>query len=112
MEDIVMTDSNKEETGKEAQSVEKKENPLYQEFRKVLVNMEKAIILKDTKTLYMYSRLLNKFRKGFTDEDCQYIVDTFLRNKFDFSFIPVMEGGLKVKKIKITKNYFLSKIKN
>jgi hypothetical protein len=96
MEDVVMTDSNKEETTKEVQAA--KENPLYQEYRKVLVNMEKAITLKDTKTLYMYSRLLNKFRRGFTDEDCQYIVDTFLRSKFDFSFIPVMDGGLKVKK--------------
>jgi hypothetical protein len=93
MEDIVMTDSNKEETVKETQA---KENPLYQEYRKALVNIEKAITLKDTKTLYMYSKLLNKFRRGFTDEDCQFICDNFLRSKFHFNFVPSVEASQKV----------------
>ncbi len=91
MEDVVMTDINKEETK------EIKDNTLYQEYRKALVSIEKAITLKDTKTLYMYSRLLNKFRKGFTDEDCQFICDNFLRSKFPFSFIPSVDASLKVR---------------
>lgn len=92
MEDIVMTEQTKDEGVKE-----NKDNSLYQDYRRVIINLEKAISLKDTKTLYLYSRLLNKFRKGFTDEDCQYICDNYLRNKFPFSFIPSSDASQKVK---------------
>lgn len=92
MEDVIMSDSTKEEN----QLKETKDNSLYQEYKKVLVNIEKAVTLKDTKTLYLCTRLLNKFRKGFTDEDCQFIVDNFLRTKFPFSFISNLEAKSKV----------------
>ncbi len=62
---------------------------LYQEYRKIMTNLEKAISLKDSKTLQLYSRLLNKFRKGFTDEDCQYICDTYLRDKAPNAFTAI-----------------------
>lgn len=91
MEDVVMTDVTKEEGLKES-----KDNTLYQEYRKMIVNLEKAISLKDTKTLYLYSRLLNKFRRGFTDEDCQFLIDNFMRNKFHFNFIPSFDQSQKV----------------
>jgi 26S proteasome regulatory subunit N3 len=83
-EDVVMTDL----TTKPGETVD---NSLFQEYKKTLVNIEKAINLKDTKTLYLYFRLLNKFRRGFTDEDCSYLCDTFLRQKFSFSFIPSLD---------------------
>lgn len=86
IEDIVMTDLTKEET-KEKENV----NPIYFEYRKTLSNIDKAVSLKDTKTLYLYFRLLNKFRRSFTDEDCSFICDNILRDKFHFSFIPKLE---------------------
>ena len=88
-----MTDANKEEGVKEVHS---KENPLYQEYRKAMGSIEKATTLKDSKSLYMFSRLLNKFRRGFSDEDCQFLCDNFLRSKYHFSTIPVMDISNKV----------------
>ena len=92
MEDVIMSDISKEEQ----QTKETKDHSLYQEYKKVLVNIEKAVTLKDTKTLYLCTRLLNKFRKGFTDEDCQFIVDNFLRARFAFAFIPNLDNKLRV----------------
>ena len=89
MEDVIMSDLNKEEQ-------QTKDNTLYLEYKRVLVNIEKAVTLKDSKTLYLCTRLLNKFRKGFTDEDCQFIVDNFLRAKFPFTFISNLESKSKV----------------
>ena len=86
MEDIVMTDINKDE------SKETKDNTLYQEYRKAMINIERAITLIDSKTLYLYSRLLNKFRRGFTDEDCEYICDNFIRSKFNIYYFKVVSS--------------------
>jgi hypothetical protein len=92
MEDVIMTEATKEET-KEA-----KDNSLVQEYRKAILSIEKAVPLKDTKTLSLYSRLLNKFRRGLTEEETHFICDNFLRFKFPFTFIPSLEGGDKVAK--------------
>jgi hypothetical protein len=89
-EDIVMTDT------KEEIKQELKDLSLYQEYRKVILNIEKAVTLKDTKTLSLCTRLLNKFRKGFTDEDCQYLVEGYLRGNFHFNFIPSLNETSKV----------------
>lgn len=86
-----MTDAIKEE------SKDLKDNSLYQDFRKALLNIEKAVPLKDTKTLSNYSKLLNKFRRGFNDEDVQYICDNFIKHKYSFSFTPSLEVHNKVK---------------
>jgi 26S proteasome regulatory subunit N3 len=95
MEDVVMSDlTTKEETlGKETSA--KDTSPLHQDYKRVMMNLEKAVTLKDSKTLYLYSRLLNKFRRGFTEEDCQFLVDNFLRSKFNFSFIPSLDVKLR-----------------
>jgi len=89
MEDVIMSDINKEEQ-------QTKDNSLYIDYKRVLLNIEKAVTLKDSKTLYLCTRLLNKFRKGFTDEDCQFIVENFLRVKFPFAFISNLESKSKV----------------
>jgi hypothetical protein len=91
IEDVVMTEIKPEENAKET-----KDNSLYQEYRKALGNIEKAVPLKDTKTLSLYARLLNKFRRGFTDEDCQYICDNFLKSRFNFTTIPSMSNSVRV----------------
>jgi len=70
---------------------EKKEQPqqpeIYQDYKRTLANIEKALQLKDTKTLHLNYKQLNKFRKGFTDEDSSFICDVLLREKFAFAFI-------------------------
>jgi len=92
MEDVVMTEGTKEEVQAP------KDSSLYQDYRKIMINLEKAITLKDSKTLLLYSRLLNKFRKGFTDEDCQFLCDTFLRERSTVTFkvVPELNSSLKV----------------
>ena len=79
MEDIVMTDltNQKEE--------EKIKNPIYLEFKKTLFSIQKSISLKDLKTLSMSFRLINKFRRGFTDEDLAYLNEIYLKPHFIFS---------------------------
>jgi 26S proteasome regulatory subunit N3 len=86
MEDVVMTDVKPEEI---------KENPLYLEYRKSLVNIDKAIGLKDNKALYLLFRQLNKYRKEFKDEDISYLCDNFLRHKNVFPGISPLDGILK-----------------
>lgn len=61
---------------------------IYQEYKKTLSNIEKALLLKDSKTLHFNYKLINKFRREFTDDDCSYITDILLREKFHFSFVP------------------------
>jgi hypothetical protein len=95
MEDVVMTDVAKEEIV----AKETKDTSLYQDYRRLVINLEKAVSLKDTKTLYLYSRLLNKFRRGFTNEDIQYLCDNYLRSKYGFSMKSDLEASQKVKYI-------------
>ncbi len=92
MEDVVMTDIAKEE----GIIKETKDNSVYQDYRKIMINLEKAISLKDSKALLIYSRLINKFRKGFTDEDSQYLCDAFLRDKYLFKAVPELDSAIKV----------------
>jgi len=92
MEDVVMTDVAKEEQ----LTKEVSQNPLYQEYKRVLIGLDKAVTLKDTKSLYLYSRLLNKFRRGFTDEDLQFICDTFFRQRYQFASVSSLDSSLKV----------------
>lgn len=90
MEDVVMNDLTKEDATKA------KENPLYADYKKTLINLEKALNIKDTKTMALNFRQLNKFRKGFTDEDISYLVDNLLRHKALFTAVPSLQGAEKV----------------
>lgn len=64
------------------------ESEIYNDYKKTLSNIEKALQLKDSKTLHLNYKHLNKFRKGFSDEDCSFICDVLLREKYHFKFIP------------------------
>jgi hypothetical protein len=80
MEDVIMSDIKEE-------NKEIKENTVYQDYKKALLNIDKALTLKDNKTLYLYFRQLNKYRREFNDDDISYICDNFLRHKYHFRFI-------------------------
>ena len=81
MEDVVMTDA--VTVPKEQEKVEK--NPIYNEFKKCLISIQKSIPLKDLKTLSMTFRLINKFRRGFKDEDFAYLNEIYLKPHFVFT---------------------------
>ena len=79
MEDIEMKDANAIK--------EKEENipsPIYKEFIQTLSSILKNVSLKDLKTLDIYYRLINKYRREFTDDDVAYLNNTFIKPRYDF----------------------------
>lgn len=90
MEDVVMTDSTNAQPATVTETT-----GIYLEYRKALQTIEKAIALKDTKTLNLIFKLLNKFRKGLQDNDLSYLCDLFLRDKFPFMFVPELDASTK-----------------
>jgi 26S proteasome regulatory subunit N3 len=44
----------------------------------------KNVSLKDLKTLDIYYRLINKYRREFTDDDIAYLNSTFIKPRYDF----------------------------
>ena len=78
MEDVVMTDANE----KSNQDNKEKENEIYTEFKKSLSLIDKSIILKDLKTLDINYRLINKFRRGFKNEDFAYLNEIYIKPLF------------------------------
>ena len=79
MEDIEMKDANanKENEGKVA-------SPIYKDFIHTLSSILKNVSLKDLKTLDIYYRLINKYRREFTDDDITYLNNTFIKPRYDF----------------------------
>jgi 26S proteasome regulatory subunit N3 len=86
MEDVVMTDVKPEET---------KESPLYLDYKRSLVNIDKALGLKDNKALYLLFRQLNKYRREFKDEDISYLCDSVIRQRYDIKAVPAIDSGLR-----------------
>ena len=60
------------------------------------MNMEKALSIKDTKTLVLSYRQINKFRKHFNGEEISYLYDTLLRNSYNCYAIAHCESNVKV----------------
>ena len=79
MEDIEMKDANanKENEGKVT-------SPIYKDFIHTLSSVLKNVSLKDLKTLDIYYRLINKYRREFTDDDIAYLNSTFIKPRYDF----------------------------
>jgi 26S proteasome regulatory subunit N3 len=71
------------------------QSEIYQDYKRTLANIEKALQLKDTRTLHLNYKQINKFRKGFSDEDSSFICDVLLREKFAFSFIGSLQSEQK-----------------
>ena len=79
-------------------------NPIYAgkymyyilDYKKCLMIMEKALSIKDTKSLVLNYRQINKFRKHFNEDEISYLYDTLLRNSFDCKVIPHCEASIKV----------------
>ena len=82
--DVVMKDA--EESALNNQN--KKENSdLYLEFKKSLNLIDKSILIKDLKSLDINYRLINKFRRGFKEEDFSYLYELYIKNLYVFSSI-------------------------
>ena len=79
MEDIEMKDANanKENEGKVTSQI-------YKDFIHTLSSILKNVSLKDLKTLDIYYRLINKYRREFTDDDITYLNNTFIKPRYDF----------------------------
>ena len=60
------------------------------------MNLEKAISIKDTKSLLLSYRQINKFRKHLNDEDISYLYDTLIRNTYNCPAISVSDPNTKV----------------
>ena len=73
-----MTDANE----KNNQDNKEKESEIYKEFKKSLSLIDKSIILKDLKTLNINYRLINKFRRGFKNEDFAYLNEIYIKPLF------------------------------
>ena len=58
--------------------------------------MEKALTIKDTKSLVLSYRQINKFRKHFSEDEISYLYDTLLRNSYNCQAIPQCEASVKV----------------
>lgn len=79
--------TNVQDKNVETTEEKQKEFEIYPDYKKTLSNIEKALQIKDNKTLHLNYKQINKYRKGFSDDDCSYICDVLLREKFPFSFI-------------------------
>jgi 26S proteasome regulatory subunit N3 len=86
MDDVVMTDAKQEET---------KESSIYQDYKKSLVNIDKALGLKDNKALYLLFRQLNKYRREFKEEDISFLCDNIIRQRYDIKAVPSVDSSLK-----------------
>lgn len=60
---------------------------IYQDYKKLIISMEKASLIKDYKALNQLYKQITKFRKGFSKNDFSYILDLFLSNSIRFSNI-------------------------
>ena len=81
MEDIEMKDAN---ALKEAQ--EKLPSPIYKEFIQTLLSILKNVSIKDLKSLDTNYRLINKYRREFSDSDFTFLNNTFIKPKYDFKY--------------------------
>ena len=60
------------------------------------MNLEKAISIKDTKSLLLSYRQINKFRKHLNDDDISYLYDTLLRNTYNCQAVAISDPNTKV----------------
>ena len=81
MEDIEMKDAN---APKEPEV--KPPSPIYKEFIQTLLSIVKNVTMKDLKSLDINYRLINKYRREFSDNDFPYLNDTFIKPRFDFKY--------------------------
>ena len=79
--DVVMKDA------EDSNSNKKENSDLYLEFKKSLNLIDKSILIKDLKSLDINYRLINKFRRGFKEEDFSYLYELYIKNLYVFSSI-------------------------
>lgn len=64
---------------------------IYQDYKKLLIQMEKASNLKDLKTLNQLCYQINKYRLSFTKPDFSFISEVLLNNQLQFPSIIKLE---------------------
>lgn len=62
-------------------------NPIYLEFKKALTQMEKSVSIKDAKTLGMFYKQVNKYRKKFNQDDQSFLADILISRRLPFRSI-------------------------
>lgn len=70
-------------------------SPIYQEYKKLIVSMEKASSIKDYKALNQLYKQITKFRYGFSKNDFSYILELFLNNTVRFSNLEALGSQTK-----------------
>ncbi len=70
---------------------------ILKEYKKTIVYIEKSLNIKDSKALLQNFRFINKFRRGFNEDDISFLTDVYLREKFPFKCIPTCETNIKVR---------------
>ena len=80
MEDIVMKDANDLEDKQDDNL-----SQLYKDFIKTLLSINKNVSIKDLKSLDFNYRLINKYRREFTEQDFIYLNNTFIKPRFNFA---------------------------
>lgn len=70
-------------------------SPIYQDYKKLIICMEKASLIKDYKALNVLYKQITKFRNGFTKDDLSYILDLFLCNTIKFSNLETLSTQIK-----------------
>lgn len=99
-DDIVMKEANdevKQITEKiDNVNLQAKPSMIYSEYKKTILNIEKSLSIKDSKSLLQNFKQINRYRKGFNEDDISFICDVYLRAKYSFKAIPSCEQKIKV----------------
>lgn len=89
---------NVEDQSKKDEQIEKQViKSIYQDYKKVILSIEKASNLKDVKQLSSLYYTINKFRKEFNSADFSFIRENLLSTPIQFSCLPNLENVVKDK---------------
>lgn len=83
--------TNKDDKNKE----QEKTNIIYSEYKKLLITMEKAATIKDSKTLVQCYNQINKYRLNFSANEFSFISELVLNNTFKTSIIKPLDSANK-----------------
>lgn len=89
---------NVDDQSKKDEQIEKQViKSIYQDYKKVILSIEKASNLKDVKQLSSLYYTINKFRKEFNSADFSFIRENLLSTPIQFSCLPNLENVVKDK---------------
>jgi hypothetical protein len=95
-DDITMKNDSKKDSEK-SEKEENTINTLYHDYKKMILTMDKASYIKDTRTLNQLYKQMNKYRTEFQENHFSYISEVFLNNSTNFSNIKPLDSAEKDK---------------